>query len=164
MSEKTEKRNFVVKNFEIKDLQEVYKLFFDAVHAINSKDYTKDQINAWAPESMDSSKWEKDLSSTHTFCVWDQIKNIIVGFANLRDDGYMDKGYVHKSYQARGVGLLLLRTLESRAKDLGIKRLFADVSITARKSLEFMGYKVEKEQIVTCHGVEFMNYHMSKVL
>jgi hypothetical protein len=36
MSEKTEKRNFVVKNFEIKDLQEVYKLFFDAVHAINS--------------------------------------------------------------------------------------------------------------------------------
>lgn len=155
---------FEIKEFQKENLEEIYKLFYDAVHQINKKHYDQKQLDVWAPKIPDLNKWEKDLLASYTICTWDEDKKIIVGFANLLENGYIDKCFVHVKYQAKNIGLILLRALENKALQSGMQRLFADVSITAKKPMEFMGYKVEKEQIVEVRGVEFINYRMYKIL
>lgn len=155
---------FKIRKFIPGDEVELYQLFYNAVHNINAKDYNPEQLDAWAPKEGDLDKWRKSLSDNHTFVAIEEETGKVVGFADLRDDGYIDRGYVHKDYKARGVGLALLKALETKALEIGLKELYSDVSITAKKALEFKGYQVEREQIVVQNGVEFINYRMRKKL
>lgn len=155
---------FKIRKFIPGDEVELYQLFYDAVHTINAKDYVKEQLNAWAPKEGDLHKWRESLSANHTFVAIEEQSGKIVGFADLRKDGYIDRGYVNKDYKARGVGKALLKAIEAKALELGIKELYSDVSITAKRALEFKGYKVEREQTVVKDGVKLINYRMSKRL
>lgn len=49
------------------------------------------------------------------------------------------------------------------ANDLDIKRVFAEVSITAKPFFESKGFKVVKQQVVNIRGVELTNFIMEKV-
>ncbi|HAT9167544.1 TPA: GNAT family N-acetyltransferase, partial [Legionella pneumophila subsp. pneumophila] len=153
---------FRIRNFIVGDEVEIYKLFHDAVHSINSKDYDEVQLNTWAPKEADLEKWRESLERNYTLVAVEEQTNVIVGFADLEKNGHIDRGYVNKDYQARGVGLALLKALEQKAIELGMKELYADVSITAKKFLEFKGYVTEKEQTVSINGVKFINYLMRK--
>ena len=114
---------FIIRKFIAGDEVEIYKLFHDAVHTINSKDYDEEQLNAWAPKEGDMEKWKESLEKNHTFVAIEETTNKIVGFADLAENGYIDRGYVNKDYQARGVGLALLKALEKKAMELGINEL-----------------------------------------
>ena len=50
-----------------------------------------------------------------------------------------------------------------RAKKNNIKRIFVDVSITAKPFFEKMGFSVLREQIIIRKGVELKNYPMEKI-
>lgn len=50
---------FRIRNFIVGDEVEIYKLFHDAVHSINSKDYDEVQLNTWAPKEADLEKWRE---------------------------------------------------------------------------------------------------------
>jgi putative acetyltransferase len=57
-----------------------------------------------------------------------------------------------------------MRHVESEARSLGITRLVADVSITARSFFEHAGFRVVEPQTVERRGVRFQNYRMEKSL
>jgi N-acetylglutamate synthase-like GNAT family acetyltransferase len=61
-----------------------------------------------------------------------------------------------------GVGSQLLNTIETKAKELGIKRLFTEASITAKGFFERRGFQVIKQQEVELRGMKFINYCMDK--
>lgn len=155
---------FKIRNFTAGDEVEIYQLFHDAVHAINAKDYNQEQLTAWAPNEGNLEEWKKSLAKNYTFVAVEDVTNKIVGFADLESSGYIDRGYVSKDYQARGVGVALLKAIELKARELGIKELHAEVSITAKKLLEFKGFKVGNEQTVFINDVKFINYLMRKKL
>jgi len=155
---------FKIRKFIVGDEVEIYKLFYDAVHTINAKDYNEEQLNTWAPKEGDLEKWKESLAKNHTFVAIEETTNKIVGFADLEENGYIDRGYINKDYQARGIGLALLKALEKKAIALGMSELHTNASITAKKFLEFKGYKIEKEQTVILNGVKFINYLMRKKL
>lgn len=46
----------------------------------------------------------------------------------------------------------------------GLARLFTEAGITARPFFEARGFVVLAPQVVTCRGVEFVNYRMERVL
>lgn len=43
----------VLRKYATADCGELVRLFYETVHTINVADYTKEQLDAWAPENVD---------------------------------------------------------------------------------------------------------------
>ncbi|AMQ29497.1 GNAT family acetyltransferase [Legionella pneumophila subsp. pneumophila] len=153
-----------MRTYKLGDEAEIYQLFYDTVHHINCKDYTEEQLDTWAPRNPDLSSWANSLSKNHSFVAIHAESNRIIGFADLEENGCLNRGYVHKDYQGQGIGKSLLLARENRARELGIKQLFSEVSITAKPFFEKCGYVTIKEQTKVLNGISFINYYMVKDL
>lgn len=142
------------------DLEEVYRLFYDTVHSVNRADYEPEQLDAWAPQEMDRSRWEASLLSHETWVAREGER--IVGFGDLGENGYLDRLYVHRDFQRRGVASAILRRLEEGARRQDCRRIYTEASITARPFFERWGYRVVKEQQKPLRGQVFINFIMEK--
>lgn len=72
--------------------------------------------------------------------------------------------FVHARYQRQGIGQLLMEQLLTEVNDTSLKRLTANVSITAVPFFEAVGFKKIQQQIVSVDHQEFINYRMEKEL
>ncbi len=153
--------NFMnIRKFHHQDTQEIMQLFYDTVHNINIRDYTLEQVEAWAPQDMDYQRWNEHLHSKMTYVA--ELDGKIVGFAQLEPNGHIDCFYCHKDFQGMGVGGKLLDTLQTQAEKLGITRLFAEVSITAKTFFKSRGFQILNQQTVERRGIKLINYRMDK--
>lgn len=147
----------IIRRYKPWDCQEITELFYNTVHAINSKDYTEEQIAVWATGCVDLDKWNKSLLAHFSIVA---VKNgVIVGFGDINRSGYLDRLYVNKDYQNQGIATRICDELEC-APNTGKVTTYA--SITARPFFEKRNYKVIKEQEVEIHGVFLRNYLMEK--
>lgn len=156
------KPDIIIRPFKSIDTPDIVKLFRDAVHAINIQHYTPEQVAVWAPEDIDIQKWQQKLENMFTFIA--EIDGKIVGFADITAEGYFDHLYIHKDYRGGSVALRLFKTIENKARELGLTKITTDCSITAKKPAERMGFVVIKEQTVMRKGVALINYAMEKKL
>ncbi|MBE9095646.1 GNAT family N-acetyltransferase [Tychonema sp. LEGE 07203] len=152
----------IVRTYEIGDTQQIVKLFYDTVHEVNIRDYTKAQVDAWAPADIDIESWTKSLSSKFTFVAEEGDK--IAGFGELEANGHIDRFYCHQDFQRQGVGRLILAQIDAKARNLGIKKLFTEASITAKPFFENKGFIVVKKQEVERRGQKFINFAMEKFI
>lgn len=152
----------LVRYYQPSDVGQIIRLFFDTIHQINSRDYTPEQIAAWAPTVPDETQWAERYHTRIVFVA--EADSVIVGFAELEPTGHIDCFYCHHAYQGRGVGKRLVQRLEQEARSLGLKRLFAEVSITARPFFEHMGFQVLHENSVVRNKVVLTNFSMEKWL
>lgn len=145
-----------IRRYERGDLEKITMIFQNTVRKVNIKDYTQEQVDAWAPDFIDKEKWNKALSEHYTFVA---VKNdAIIGFGDIDDSGYLDRLYVHHDYLRQGVATLICNKLESMVdSDLTIR---THASITAKPFFEKRGYRVVKEQLVERKGVFLKNYIM----
>jgi len=88
------------------------ELFYDTVHTINAGDYTNEQLNAWATGNIDLEAWNCSFLEHDTLIA--ETDGKIVGFADMEKTGYLDRLYVHKDYQRRGIATALINELEQR--------------------------------------------------
>jgi N-acetylglutamate synthase-like GNAT family acetyltransferase len=151
-----------VRNYEIEDTEQIIKLFYETVHEVNIQDYTKAQVDAWAPVDSDRENWVKSLSKKFTFVATEG--ETIVGFGELETNGHIDRFYCHKDFQRKGVGRQILEQIEAKAKELGLKSIFTEASITAKPFFENQNFVVIKQQEVARRGQKFINFAMSKNL
>lgn len=107
----------------------LFRVFFSAVHEVASRDYTTEQVNAWAPADTDPQLWAARMRDLHPFVV--EIDKQIVGYADLQPDGYIDHFYVSGACPRQGIGTLLMNRIHEEARLLGLKELTSDVSKTA---------------------------------
>lgn len=42
-----------IRKYKLGDCDAMVKLFYDMVHTINTRSYTKEQLNVWAKENVD---------------------------------------------------------------------------------------------------------------
>jgi putative acetyltransferase len=143
-------------------LSDLQNLFYETVTHINRRDYTESQIKVWVTNAFNNEFWNKRFSEQHFFSA--QENGQTVGFASVTEKGYLDFMYVHKDHQGKGVGSLLLMTIEIFAKDRNISALSSDVSVTARPFFLKKGFQIEKIYIKQTHGEEFINTMMTKNL
>jgi putative acetyltransferase len=148
--------------FRLDDAQVLLTLFRDTIRRVNSRDYTPDQIRAWASDDIDPQVWAGRFAGR--FVAVAEEAGRPVGFADLEPSGHIDRVYVSADHQGRGVARLLLSAVVGEAQRLGVARLFTEVSITARPFFESQGFVVLTQQVVTLRGVEFVNYRMERVL
>lgn len=150
----------IIRKFKPSDCAVMAKLFYDTVHTINSKDYTNEQLNAWATGNVDLEVWNSSFIEHNTLVA--VINGGIVGFADMDNTGYLDKLYVHKDFQRRGIATALVKELERCARKVGISNFKTYASITAKPLFEKQGYTAEAENKVIRNGITLVNYKMVK--
>jgi len=149
----------VIREYKSSDCKEVSELFYNTVHTINAKDYTKEQLDVWATNEIDLEKFNKSLIEHYSLVA---IKNkIIIGFGDIDKTGYLDRLFVHKDYQNRGVATAICDRLEQKMLK---GKVITHSSITAKSFFEKRGYKVIKEQQVERKGLFLTNYIMEKII
>lgn len=151
-----------IRLFEKQDAEQVARLFHETVREINIRDYSTEQVVAWAPDNIHFRDWEKICSNRFTYVADDQGE--IAGFGELEHNGHIDCFYCHKNYQRCGVGSKIYQAIEAKALDLDLSHLITEASITAKPFFQHLGFSIVKEQQVTCRGKIFSNYLMEKSL
>ena len=76
-----------VRGYQMSDCKEITELFYNTVHTINAKDYTKEQLDVWATGQADLEKWNQSLQEHYSIIAIDN--KIIVGFGDIDKDGYL---------------------------------------------------------------------------
>ncbi|NBI06370.1 GNAT family N-acetyltransferase [Senegalia massiliensis] len=150
----------LIRKYDEKDLKEVLQLFYNTVHSINIKDYTLEQVNAWAPKIPEKKKWENFLYENKTSVA--VINQKIVGFSDLREDGYLNTMYVSKNHQGQGIATILLSGIEQEAQNLSITKLTTEASITAKDFFRKRGFNIVEKQNKKHNNMVFVNYIMEK--
>lgn len=149
-----------LRRYKTEDLNEIAKLFYETVHTVNARDYTDEQLNAWAGNDFDYSGWDRTLQEH--FSVVAMEGDRIAGFGDMDDTGYLDRLYVHRDCQGIGAGGVLLGLLEAYARSQGNNRVTSHVSRTAKPFFEQRGYQVIKAQQVERKGILLENFVMQK--
>ena len=148
--------------YKSEDCKEIVELFYNTVHSINKKDYSKEQLHAWAPQDIHITLWDRSLLEHYSIVC--EKEGRIIGFGDLDKSGYLDRLYVHKDYQGCGVATTIVNELEHYAKKNNVEKMLTDASITARPFFEKRGYEVIKEQEVERRGQLLTNFKMVKIL
>ena len=117
-------------------------------------------LRSWAPNAIEPSIWNRSFLEHQTLVAIE--KDQIVGFADLEEPNYLDRLYVHKDYQNRGIATLLCDKLEQVARSYKSTDIETHASITALPFFEHRGYMVQKEQQVNRQGILLTNYVMRK--
>ncbi len=155
------KPKIVIRNYRLEDAKALMDIFYNTIHKVNIKDYTLEQVDAWAPKSnMKLEDWQERFKKNNPIVAI--VDGKIVGFAEFRSDGYIDCFYIHHEWIGKGIGTALIKEIFIRAKKNKIKRVFVDVSITAKPFFEKKGFAVIRKQIIIRKGVELTNYPMEK--
>ena len=176
-------------------------LFYETIHTVNARDYPQEQLDAWADGHVDLDAWNESFLAHNTYVAVQECDGaddidshasdsagtvpgktdgspanaLIIGFGDMDDTGYLDRLYVHKDYQGRGVATAICDRLEedfylSRGRLLqnsAVQKRKNDTftthaSITARPFFEKRGYTVVKAQQVVRKGISIRNYIMRK--
>ena len=87
--------------YQPQDLDAILELFYETVHAVNRRDYSPSQLDAWAPKQPDRDRWAQSLAAHYTVVA--VAGGTVAGFADLASDGYFDRLFVHKDFQRQGI-------------------------------------------------------------
>lgn len=146
----------IIRKYQASDCKELADLFYNTVHIVNAKDYTKEQLNVWATKQVDLEKWNKSLQEHFSVVALDN--ETIIGFGDIDKTGYLDRLFVHANYQKKGIATALCNQLEQAVQG----DITTHAPITAKPFFEKRGYKLVKEQQVERQGIFLTNYVMIK--
>jgi putative acetyltransferase len=147
-----------VRPFRPEDTARNRESFVAAVRQIASRDYSPEQVNAWAPETGDEATWAARRSDAHTYVAC--LAGHVVGFSDFTDEGVVDMLFVHPDAARRGVARALLERVLHDAASAGHLRLEAHASITARPVFERLGFCVDATRQVQVRGQVLQNFDM----
>ncbi|MDL2244062.1 GNAT family N-acetyltransferase [Parabacteroides sp. OttesenSCG-928-J18] len=151
---------FKIKQAEESDIFAITELFYETIQTVNSKDYPQDEIDDWSSWHKDTDRWTEEIEEQYFIvAIFD---GVIVGFASLAENGYLDFMFVHKNFQGQGIASLLLAELEKKAKEQKNQKIYSEVSVTAKTFFEKHGFVVEKKQLKKSREKELENYYMTK--
>ncbi|WP_255569872.1 GNAT family N-acetyltransferase [Erwinia sp. S43] len=138
------------------------KVFLSSIRDIASRDYTPDQIAAWAPEDMDPQRWASHIKQLQPFVV--ELEGEIAGYADVQPNGYIDHFFVAGNCPKQGVGTLLMKAIHDEARRLGLSELTSNVSKTAEGFFLRQGFHVVERGFPVRRGVTLQNALMRKEL
>lgn len=146
-----------LRNYQTEDLPVLARLFYDTVHSVNRRDYTAAQCDAWATGTVDAAQWQSSLTAHRTLVAVEGDE--IIGFGDMDDRGYLDRLFVRKDYQRKGVATAICDGLEA---GVAAAVFTTHASVTARGFFEQRGYYVVKEQQAERQGIFLTNWLMVK--
>lgn len=134
-------------------------LFYDSVHRVAIRDYSREACRAWADGRVDTAAWDRRFRASRTLVA--EAAGRPVGFGNITAAGYLDMLYTAADCQGRGVATALCDQLEA---GVSVPAITVHASRTARGFFEKRGYVTVRGQAVLRHGVVLENFIMEKYL
>ena len=147
----------ILRPYRPEDCPVLARLFYETVHTVNARDYSPQQLDAWADGKLDLQAFNASLLAH--FALVAEEAGEIVGFGDMDETGYLDRLYVHHLHQGQGVASALCDALEAH---FAVPRYETHASITARPFFTQRGYQVIREQQVLRKGVLLTNFVMVK--
>ena len=151
-----------IRRYHLGEEEEIWQLFYNTVHIVNQRDYTKEQIERWAPQNKDMKKWAERIKKKNPFVAVEGGE--VLGFGELEKDGHIDCFYVHHNYQGKGVGSELYEAIEKEAIKQKMPCLFAEVSATAKGFFLAKNFKIKEEKNNIVCGAPAPQFIMEKRL
>lgn len=145
-----------IREYQPLDCEILAELFYNTVHTVNVKDYTKEQLDVWATGIVDLEKWNQSFEENYSLVATDG--EVIIGFGDINKAGYLDRLFVHSDYQRKGIATAICNQLEQAIQGT----IVTYASISARPFFEKRGYRVIKEQQVERQGIFLTNFIMEK--
>lgn len=145
-----------VREYREEDCERLADLFYSTVHTVNAKDYARKQLDVWAPENRDLKAWNQSFLVHYSLVA--EEGDEIVGFGDIDKTGYLDRLYVHKDHQNKGIASAICSLLEQAVPG----KVVIHASITARPFFERRGYRLVKEQQVERQGILLTNFIMER--
>ncbi len=151
-----------IRHFRFGDEADLYGVFHSAIHLIAARDYTPEQINAWAPDSINMDLWSARVRGIQPFVA--EIASKIVGYADLQANGYIDHFFVSGFHPRQGIGRALMERIHAKAATLKLAELTSDVSRTAQPFFQRYGFEIVEQKMPVVRGVAMPNAGMRKAL
>ena len=79
----------IIRPYQPEDCEALARLFYETVHTVNAKDYTEQQLNAWATGTVDLEAWDRSLTAHFTLVA--EENGVITGFWDMDPTGYLDR-------------------------------------------------------------------------
>ena len=74
-----------LREYDASDCGELADLFYQTVHSVNARDYTKEQLDVWATGTVDLQAWNQSFLEHITMIAVENGE--IVGFGDIAPDG-----------------------------------------------------------------------------
>lgn len=149
-----------IRDFMPADAKALWEVYFHTIRNINCRDYSPQQVQAWAPRDFDFALWQKRVTELKPFVAL--VNGVIAGYSDLQQDGLIDHFFCHHQFQGKGVGRALMSHIFALGEQRGITRYYSHVSLTARPFYERMGFEVVKQQTLDVRGQQLTNFVMQK--
>ena len=153
----------IVRRARQDDCRSIMRTHTGAVRTIPAYHYTPEEIEAWAiPRKLESYQQAVDHKEFYVAAEGEDI----VGFGVLdQNEGVVEAVYVSPEVKGKGLGLMLLRKLEARARELGLDMLRLNASLNAVGFYKRAGYVAQAEsKYRLASGVEIRCVPMAKEL
>src|SRR5574344_1024211 len=118
-----------IRKYKTGEELELHDVFFSSIHCNAKEYYSQIQLYAWAPVDYDKNKWISKIKEINPFVL--KEKEIIIGYADLQENGYIDHFFVRGNYNGKGYGQLLLKKIITEAERKNIKELTSNISLAA---------------------------------
>lgn len=132
-----------IRRFRAEDAGEVSALIAKTLRTVNIKDYTEEYIEANISSHSPDVLIER-AEQGHMYAAYDDSRIVgcgaIAGYWGSTTESILLTIFVLPEYQGRGIGKLIIRTLEEDEIFLRAKRIEIPASITAVGFYQKMGY------------------------
>lgn len=152
----------MIREYVAEDAAATWRVFSAAVHGTARRDYTQEQVAAWAPPDVDVASWHERRAEATTFVACNE--HGVVGFADFTSDGVVDMLFVHPDAGGRGVARALVDRVVSEARTAGHRSLRVHASRTAVPALRRFGFTLHGSRLPEVRGQRLENFDMSIAL
>jgi len=154
------KPSVTIRRYQPGEEPALHAVHHSAIHLVACRDYSPQQIEAWAPPDLDLSAWAHRIAGINPFVA--ELDGEPVGYADLQDNGYIDQFFVSGRHPRRGIGTVLMEHLLAQARARGIAELTSDVSRTAQPFFQRFGFEVVELRTPQRRGVVIPNALMRR--
>ena len=152
--------NITVRRYQVGEEADLQTIYSKSTRELNSRHYTTEQIDRWVDKHSNLAEWTERLKKKNPFVA--VIDEIPIAFGELEPDGHIDLFYCHPDWQGRGAGSWLMNVITIEALKIGIKTLFAEVSVTAEPFFSKKGFKITEERSPIICSAPAKQYLMRK--
>lgn len=139
-----------IRLFQKGDSQQVVNLLHDTADIVDSEGHTETEYPSWSSENLQAQDW--DAFFLDKFSIVAEIKQTIVGIAQIEDTGHINCFYCHPDFRRQGIGGQLYAAIEDYARSKNMPTVFTETSSPDRPFFLQMGFEEVQQQKVLIGG------------
>ena len=151
-----------LRQITIKDQISIKSIYFDSIKSIDEKIYSKEQKLAWSSQAWINIDFHKSITSGKGVMMEDLNEKI--GFAIRYPKNKLSLLYVRGNFKNKGIGNILIKTIEKEACKEGILSIETEASLLSYQLFLKNNWKIIRKEKIIIQNVIFYRYKMFKNL